>query len=99
MSTAKLLIENVSKSFYDRKKSNEAEVLRDFTLQVAEGEFVCLVGPSGCGKTTLLKTIAGLETVTKGAVYIDGKKVTGPGPERGLGLPGFCTLSMEKREG
>jgi NitT/TauT family transport system ATP-binding protein len=90
MSTAKLLIENVSKSFYDRKKSNEALVLKDFTLEVAAGEFVCLVGPSGCGKTTLLKIIAGLETATKGGAYIDGKKITGPGPERGLVFQDFA---------
>jgi NitT/TauT family transport system ATP-binding protein len=90
MSTTKLLIENVSKSFYDRKRSSEAEVLRDFTLEVAAGEFVCLVGPSGCGKTTLLKIIAGLETATKGAVYIDGRKVGGPGSERGLVFQDFA---------
>ena len=90
MTTTKLLIENVSKSFYDRKKLNEVEVLRDFTLEVAAGEFVCLVGPSGCGKTTLLKIIAGLETATAGAVYIDEKKVTAPGPERGLVFQDFA---------
>jgi len=90
MSTAKLLIENVSKSFFDRNRSREIEVLRDFTLEVSAGEFVCLVGPSGCGKTTLLKIVAGLETATNGAVYIDGEKVTGPGPERGLVFQEFA---------
>jgi NitT/TauT family transport system ATP-binding protein len=90
MSKTKLLIENVSKSFYDRKQSREVEVLRDFTLEVAEGEFVCLVGPSGCGKTTLLKIVAGLESATKGAVYLDGKLVSAPGPERGLVFQEFA---------
>jgi NitT/TauT family transport system ATP-binding protein len=90
MSTAKLIIDKVSKSFYDRKKTNDVEVLRDFTLEVGAGEFVCLVGPSGCGKTTLLKIIAGLETATTGAVYVDGKKVTDPGPERGLVFQDFA---------
>ena len=90
MSTAKLLIENVSKSFYDRKRSREVEVLRNFTLEVSASEFVCMVGPSGCGKTTLLKIVAGLETASNGAAYIDDKKVTGPGPERGLVFQDFA---------
>jgi NitT/TauT family transport system ATP-binding protein len=51
-------------------------------LNVAEGEFVCLVGASGCGKTTLLNIIAGLEKPDSGSVLADGKPVIGPGRER-----------------
>jgi multiple sugar transport system ATP-binding protein len=49
--------------------------VKDFTLDVADREFVVLVGPSGCGKTTTLRMIAGLEEVTSGEIYIDGKLV------------------------
>lgn len=63
-------------------KSGPLQVLEDIDLQVAEGEFVCLLGPSGCGKSTLLNTIAGFETPTAGRVTIDGEAVTGPDPRR-----------------
>lgn len=44
----------------------------DFNLDIKEGEFIVLVGPSGCGKTTTLRMISGLESITAGALYIDG---------------------------
>src|SRR6202021_2965383 len=59
-------------------------VLRGISLTIEPGEFVCIVGGSGCGKTTLLRIIAGLETDYEGAVFLDGKKLTGPGLDRGV---------------
>ena len=76
----KLVVENVSKTFWTERGSVHA--LDDVTLNVREGEFVCLVGPSGCGKSTLLNIIAGLETPDSGRVRADGHPVTGPGSER-----------------
>jgi len=58
--------------------------LSDVTLEVPEGQFVCLVGASGSGKSTLLSLIAGLARPTSGAVALHGAPVTGPGPDRGL---------------
>jgi multiple sugar transport system ATP-binding protein len=49
--------------------------VRDFGLEVADGEFVVLVGPSGCGKTTLLRMLAGLEEISEGEIRIDGQVV------------------------
>ncbi len=57
-------------------------VLDDISLDVATGEFLCILGPSGCGKSTLLSTIAGFLRPTSGAVIIDGETVTGPDPRR-----------------
>lgn len=72
----KLQIRSVSKTFHSRRGQTPA--LADITLEVAAGEFVCLLGPSGCGKSTLLNLIAGLERPDAGQILIDGRPVTGP---------------------
>ena len=77
---AKLSINQVSKTF--RTKHGVVHALDRATLQVAEGEFVCLVGPSGCGKSTLLNLIAGLEQPDAGTISADGVTVRQPGRER-----------------
>jgi sulfonate transport system ATP-binding protein len=77
---SKLAIENVSKSF--KTATGVVQALEGVSLQVGEGEFVCIVGASGCGKSTLLNIIAGLEKPDSGAVMADGKPVTAPGRER-----------------
>ena len=61
-----------------------AEIVRDFTLHVAEGEFVCVVGHSGCGKSTVLSIVMGLNRPTTGGVVIAGREVSGPGTDRGV---------------
>ena len=64
--------------------SGPAEIVRDFTLDVAEGEFVCIVGHSGCGKSTVLSIVMGLIPATTGGVVIGGREVDGPGTDRGV---------------
>jgi len=56
--------------------------LRGITATIREGEFFSLLGPSGCGKTTLLRTIAGFEGISSGAVMIDGKNMEGVPPNK-----------------
>ena len=63
---------------------DEVEALAPIELEIAQGEFICLVGASGCGKSTLLRIIAGFEQPTTGEIRIHGKKVTGPGSDRGM---------------
>jgi NitT/TauT family transport system ATP-binding protein len=77
---SKLAVEGVSKCF--RTKRGELHALDNVSLQVNEGEFVCLVGPSGCGKSTLLNIIAGLEKPEQGRVLADGHPVSEPGRDR-----------------
>jgi len=60
------------------------EALGGVDLDIADGEFVTVVGPSGCGKSTLMNICAGLETASSGTVTVDGVKVSGPSPQRGV---------------
>lgn len=67
-------------------------VVRDFDLKVARGEFIALIGHSGCGKSTVLSMVAGLQEATAGAIVLDGKELTGPGPDRGVVFQAPCLL-------
>jgi multiple sugar transport system ATP-binding protein len=74
-------LENVQKAF------GPVHIIKGANLDIADGSFVVFVGPSGCGKTTLLRLIAGLEDVTDGKIFIDGKNVVAvPPAKRGLSM-------------
>jgi NitT/TauT family transport system ATP-binding protein len=77
---AKLKAEHVQTVF--TRDGKTTPVLEDISLEVADGEFVCLLGPSGCGKSTLLSTMAGFLSPTSGEIRIDGEIVRGPDPRR-----------------
>jgi len=81
--SARIDIENVSQIFPTRE-GGSSWALRDVSLSVAPGEFVCLIGPSGCGKTTLLQLVAGFLQPTAGRVLMGGVPVGAPGPDRGM---------------
>jgi nitrate/nitrite transport system ATP-binding protein len=81
-----LELRNVSKGF------GSTEVLSDINLSIEEGEFVAIVGYSGAGKTTLISMVAGLTSPDSGCVMLNGKPVTGPGPDRALVFQNYSLL-------
>ena len=75
-----LQVRGVSKRFTTKRSDTLA--LSDINLDVAEGEFVCVLGPSGCGKSTLLNVVAGFEAPDEGEVLTSGTPIRGAGPDR-----------------
>ncbi|MDE3838104.1 sugar ABC transporter ATP-binding protein [Bacillus methanolicus] len=73
---AELRLEHIYK-IYD----NKVTAVQDFNLHIKDKEFIVFVGPSGCGKSTTLRMIAGLEEITKGDLFIDGKRVNDVPPK------------------
>jgi len=61
-----------------------AVIVEDFSLDIAQGEFVSLIGHSGCGKSTVLTMIAGLNSITTGGIVVANREIDGPGPDRGV---------------
>ena len=74
----------VRKSYQDAAEGTEVVALDGLDLHIEPREFLTLLGPSGCGKSTLLNIIAGFEKPDSGAVFLDGRPITRPGPDRGV---------------
>ena len=82
VASSKILAEHIDKIYTSGKKSTKA--IEDVSIDIQDNDFVCIVGPSGCGKSTLLRMLAGLDFPSAGNIIIDDRKVTGPGPDRGI---------------
>jgi NitT/TauT family transport system ATP-binding protein len=77
-----IVISSVNKVF--KTAERDVVALKDISLEIPQGQFVCLLGPSGCGKSTLLNAVAGFAPPSAGTITADGKLVSAPGPERGM---------------
>ena len=89
----KIVARNISRVFYSKLAGGLRRAftaVKNLNLAIKKGEFVTIVGPSGCGKSTFLDILAGLSEPTTGEVFIDGRKVTGPGLDRGIVLQGYA---------
>lgn len=69
-----------------------AVIVEEFNLNMKEGEFVSLIGHSGCGKSTVLSMVAGLNSISQGAVVVANREIDGPGPDRGVVFQSPCLL-------
>ena len=79
-----LSVRGVSRRFPAPRGGRETVALEATDLDVAENDFITILGPSGCGKSTLLRIVAGLDRQTTGEVLLDGRRIAGPGADRGM---------------
>ncbi|MFZ7126051.1 MAG: ABC transporter ATP-binding protein [Desulfobacterales bacterium] len=87
----KIVWKDVSKEFV-QKGRQRVHVLDHISVNVRENEFLVILGPGQSGKSTLLRVIAGLEKPTTGEVFLDGKRVDKPGPDRGMVFQSYMLL-------
>ncbi len=81
---AKLVVEGLSHHYPDEYTGESVHALDNINIEVNEGELISVVGPSGCGKSTLLNILAGLLPYREGVASVDGVRIEGPGPDRGV---------------
>ena len=86
---SEIVIDRVSKIFGEGG-ARPFTAIEDVDFRVADREFISVVGPSGCGKTTLMRMVAGLESVSRGEIKVGGKPVRGPGPDRAVVFQQFA---------
>jgi NitT/TauT family transport system ATP-binding protein len=82
-----LSLRDLQKTFETKDGSHVA--FERLSLDVHRREFICIIGPSGCGKSTLIRIVAGLEDSSGGEILVDGRPVSGPGPDRGMVFQGY----------
>jgi NitT/TauT family transport system ATP-binding protein len=80
----RIAFDRVSLEYPGRNGAAPVRVVDDVSYAIGQGEFVSVIGPSGCGKTTMMNMVAGFVRPSSGAVTLDGKPVSGPGPDRGV---------------
>ncbi|WP_077002348.1 ABC transporter ATP-binding protein [Variovorax sp. KK3] len=95
MTSPKLHLKGITKSFVAPRTGQQTLALADVSLDIEDGEFICIVGPSGCGKSTVLNLIAGLDTPSAGVLEKDGKPITGPGADRGVMFQDYALMPWQ----
>jgi NitT/TauT family transport system ATP-binding protein len=93
-----LVADRVSKTYFDPAGNNSVLALSDISLTVGAQQFVSVIGPSGCGKSTFLRIVAGLDRPTSGEIQVSGRRVTGPGADRGMVFQEYALLPWKTTE-
>lgn len=84
MTTPLLVLDRISKCYPGQRRHQEIHALSEISFALANKEVLTLAGTSGCGKSTILSIVAGLTQPSSGQLSLDGKAITGPGPDRGF---------------
>ena len=87
-----LVASDVSKTYFDAVAKDDVVALSGVSLSVAAHDFVSVIGPSGCGKSTFRRSVAGLDTPTSGEIHVSGRRVSGPGADRGMVFQEYALL-------
>jgi len=87
-----IVSKNLTVGYELHRERQRLTALRDISLTVDRGEFVVLVGPSGCGKTTFINAISGLVKPWEGSIEVNGRPVTGPGPDRAMVFQDYALM-------
>jgi NitT/TauT family transport system ATP-binding protein len=92
MATPKVQIRDLTIDYVNEDRGERHRAIESLTLDVLENEFLCVVGPSGCGKSTLIAAIAGFLRPAAGELLLDGRRITGPGADRGVVFQEYALL-------
>lgn len=87
-----IVAKNVTVGYKLHRERKLLTALRDISLTINRGEFVVLLGPSGCGKTTFINAISGIVEPWEGSIEVNGKPVTGPGPDRAMVFQDYALM-------
>ena len=92
MSHAFVEVQQAAKRFPGDRGEEDLTVFENVSFSLEKGEFVCIIGHSGCGKSTIMNALAGLDSLSDGAMIMDGREINGPGLERGVVFQNYSLL-------